>query len=72
MLDTPLPLSIAFFDAGGQFVSATDMEPCPGQAGCPTYPAARPYRVAIEVPKGALPGLGIGPGARLVTTPSCA
>ena len=72
MKDTPLPLSIAFFDAAGQFVSTTDMAPCIHQASCPTYSAARPYRYALEVPQGALPRLGIGPGTRLVTTGPCA
>ena len=71
MKDTPLPLSIAFFDAVGQFVSTTDMAPCIHQATCPTYAAARPYRYALEVPQGALPRLGIGPGARLVTIGPC-
>ena len=71
MKDTPLPLSIAFFDAAGQFVSTTDMAPCIHQASCPTYAAARPYRYALEVPQGALPRLSIGPGTRLVTTGPC-
>lgn len=71
MLDTPLPLTIAFFDAGGRFVSSTDMEPCIHQASCPTYPAARPYRFALEVQQGAMPRLGVGPGTRLVTAGAC-
>jgi uncharacterized membrane protein (UPF0127 family) len=71
MKDTPLPLSIAFFDASGQFVSTTDMEPCIHQASCPTYGAARPYRWALEVPKGALPRLAIGQGTRLVAGGPC-
>lgn len=71
MKDTPLPLSIAFFDGAGRYVSGADMAPCLGQATCPTYSAARPYRLALEVPQGALPGLGVGPGARLVTTEPC-
>ena len=71
MKDTPLPLSIAFFDGSGQFVSTADMAPCIHQPTCPTYSAARPYRYALEVPQGALPRLGIGPGTRLVTTGPC-
>lgn len=71
MKDTPLPLSIAFFDSAGRFVSASDMAPCIHQPSCPSYPAAGPYRYALEVPQGALPRLGIGPGTRLVTTPTC-
>lgn len=71
MKDTPLPLSIAFFEASGRFVSTTDMTPCIHQASCPTYSAARPYRWALEVPQGALPRLGIGPGTRLIAGGAC-
>ncbi len=71
MLDTPLPLSIAFFDAAGQFVSAADMAPCIHMPSCPTYGAARPYRWALEVPQGALPRLAIGPGTRLAAGGPC-
>jgi uncharacterized membrane protein (UPF0127 family) len=71
MKDTPLPLSIAFFDGSGQFVSTADMAPCIHQATCPTFSAARPYRWALEVPQGALPRLGIGPGTRLVAGGPC-
>lgn len=71
MKDTPLPLSIAWFDAAGAFVSSTDMEPCLDNRQCPTYGATRPYRFALEVPKGALGGLGIGPGSHLVVGGGC-
>jgi uncharacterized membrane protein (UPF0127 family) len=71
MKDTPLPLSIAWFDAAGRFVSATDMEPCVDLPACPTYGAAGPYRYALEVPKGALPALGVGPGSKLVLGGPC-
>ena len=72
MKDTPLPLSIAFFDASGQLISTSDMAPCLNQPSCPTYSATRAYRFALEVPQGTLPRLGIGPGTRLVTTGPCA
>ncbi len=66
MRNTRIPLSIAFFDAGGRFVSATDMVPCPDEVEeCPRYPAEGPYLHAIEVPAGGLSRLGIGPGAVL-------
>ncbi len=71
MLDTPLPLSIAFFDASGAYVSQADMPPCGHQSNCPTYAAARPYRWALEVPQGGLPRLAIGPGSRLVAAGAC-
>jgi len=71
MKDTPLPLSIAFFDSAGQYVSGADMAPCIHQASCPTYGAAKPYRFALEVPQGAIPRLGVGPATRLVTAGPC-
>ena len=71
MKDTPLALSIAWFDAEGAFVSSADMDPCLQRPSCPTFPAARPYRFALEVPQGALPALGAGPGSRLVLEGAC-
>ena len=73
MRNTLLPLSIAFVDAGGEVVSSTDMEPCPaGVTDCPTYPPAGPYRMALEVPQGDLPDLGVVDGSRLVLGGDCA
>lgn len=67
MRNTRMPLSIAWFDATGSFVSSTDMAPCPdAEPNCPVYGAAGPYRYALEVPQGQLPALGIGPGSKLV------
>ena len=65
MKDTVLPLSIAWFQADGDFVSATDMDPCGERDPCPTYAPTGAYRLALEVVQGGLLGLGIGPGARL-------
>jgi uncharacterized membrane protein (UPF0127 family) len=75
MFHTRIPLSIAFFDQRGTFVSASDMAPCPASdpGACPTFPAAKPFVQAIEVPEGGLGRLGIGPGSRLaVTDGACA
>jgi uncharacterized membrane protein (UPF0127 family) len=69
-----MPLSIAWFDAAGKFVSATDMAPCPpGTAAgkCPLFSAKGPYRFALEVPQGQLPSLGIGPGTTLELAGPC-
>lgn len=71
MRNTPMPLSIAFFAADGQFVSAADMEPCDDRSDCPVTSATGPYRFALEVPKGQLPALGIGPGSVLQVTGAC-
>jgi uncharacterized protein len=59
MKDTLLPLSIAWFDADGAFVSSTD-------------PAARPYRLALEVPQGGLEPLGLETGSSLRAGGACA
>ncbi len=62
MKDTLIPLDIAFFDAAGGFVDRLTMTPCEADP-CPTYPAAAPYRYALEAPEGAL--VGLGPAATL-------
>lgn len=51
MKNTLIPLDIAFFDAEGDFVDDTTMEPCP-EVPCPSYSASGPYRYAVEVPAG--------------------
>ena len=71
MRNTPLPLSIAWFASDGRFVSSADMEPCEDRADCPTFYANGPYRFALEVPRGGLGGLGIGPGAHLSVGGAC-
>jgi hypothetical protein len=68
MRNTPMPLSISYIDSAGHQVSATDMQPCEDRADCPLYPAAAPYRLAIEVPQGGLGRLGIEPGATVTDT----
>lgn len=74
MFDTVTPLSIAWFDAEGAFVSSTDMEPCTSEdaAECPMYPPEGEYRFALEVFQGDLDDLGIGPGSRLALGGPCA
>ena len=62
MQDVPIPLTVAWFDSSGRFVSAADMTPCP-DGRCPSYGAARPYRLALEVQGGGLHRLGVGPGS---------
>lgn len=66
MRNTPLPLSIAFFDHDGTFVQADDMAPCGDQDDCPVHgPGGTAYRYAVEVPQGGLSQRGIGPGTTL-------
>jgi uncharacterized membrane protein (UPF0127 family) len=67
MFHTRVPLSIAWFDADGDFVSSADMTPCPSEdpAACPRYHATAPFLHAIEVPEGGLDRLDIGAGSTL-------
>ena len=58
-----VPLSIAWFGADGAFVDRADMEPCPTGATCPTFAPSGAYRYAVEVPLGALDGLGLADGS---------
>jgi uncharacterized membrane protein (UPF0127 family) len=71
MRNTPMPLSIAFLDAGGRIVSTVDMSPCGDSPDCPVYPAAGPYRYAVEVPKGRLDDLGLTGSARIRVGGEC-
>jgi uncharacterized protein len=73
MYRTLLPLSIAFFDAGGRFVSSTDMAPCEAAnpAECARYGPAGPYTLAVETEQGRHEGFGIGPGATAVLGDPC-
>ena len=57
MKDTLIPLDIAWFDAAGRFVSQLTMPPCGDEEVCPTYAADTPYRFALEMPEGTIPGL---------------
>ena len=72
MSDTPMPLSIAWFDADGGLVSTADMEPGPEGGDCPTYPAQGPYRFALEVPQGDLEALGVTTDSRMAVGGACA
>lgn len=75
MYRTLLPLTIAWWDGEGAFVSRADMAPCESEdpAGCERYPPAGPYRFAVEVVQGAPLAARFEPGARLqVGTDACA
>jgi uncharacterized protein len=68
MYRTVMPLSIAWFDEAGAYVTATQMEPCPSEdpAECPSYGTdGRPYLYALEVPRGTLGLLGAIEGSRI-------
>ncbi len=71
MRDVPIPLTVAWFDSSGRFISSTDMAPCP-DGRCRSYAPARPYRLALEVPAGGLGRLGVGPGSVVEVGGGCA
>jgi uncharacterized membrane protein (UPF0127 family) len=65
MSTVPVALDIGFYDAGGRFVDALEMEPCAGdEADCPVYAASAPFVYALETLAGDLPR------GRLRVTPS--
>jgi uncharacterized membrane protein (UPF0127 family) len=72
MRGTLIPLSIAWFDSGGNLVDQAEMMPCPDRVSCPDYSANRPYRYALEVVRGGLRELGVGPGAHISFGTGCA
>ncbi|HXF73838.1 MAG TPA: DUF192 domain-containing protein [Actinomycetota bacterium] len=51
MKDTPLPLSIAFWDRAGRVVAILDMEPCRSDP-CPLYRPGVAYVGAVEMRQG--------------------
>lgn len=73
MANVPIPLSIAWFDAVGGFVSSTDMAVCEvAEEDCPLYEAAGPFRYALETPVGAMGDLGVGTNSVLEVGGPCA
>lgn len=71
MRNVPMPLEIAWFDQAGGLVSTAEMAPCADRDGCPTYPPAGPYRLALEVEAGGLDRLGVGRSTVLVLDGAC-
>ena len=67
MYGTTIPLSVAWFDHDHDFIGSTDMDPCGANNpnACPDYPPPKKYKYALEVPKGDLGRLGIGPGSKI-------
>ncbi|HKJ92640.1 MAG TPA: DUF192 domain-containing protein [Longimicrobiales bacterium] len=67
MLDTPLPLSIAFADSAGVIFHIVDMEPCVQEMSweCPTYDSGGEFQYALEMKKGYFKERGVTSGAKL-------
>ncbi|MEZ5137660.1 MAG: DUF192 domain-containing protein [Acidimicrobiales bacterium] len=68
MRNTPMPLSIAYFDIDGRLVSTADMAPCADSPDCRSYPADAPFAFALEVPQGGLEDVGVVGEATLELT----
>lgn len=61
MMNTYIPLSVAFLDERGAIINIADMEPHTRNA----HAAAKPAKYALEVNRGWFMKRGIKPGARL-------
>jgi len=61
MVNTYVPLSVAFLDEGGVIINVADMEPHTRA----THPAARPAKYALEVNRGWFAKYEIKPGMRV-------
>ena len=61
MMNTYVPLSVAFLDAKGVIINIEDMEPQTQDV----HPALKPAKYALEMNKGWFAKRGIKPGARV-------
>ena len=61
MMNTYLPLSVAFLDASGVIINMDDMQPHTRD----THPTARPAKYALETNQGWFKKRGIRPGAKI-------
>jgi len=69
--NVPMALTVAWFDREGRWIGSRDLEPCPDMEGCPTIAAPVPFRYVIEVEKGGLSRLGLGPGSQIAVNNGC-
>jgi len=70
--NVPMALTVAWFDRDGRWLGSQDLEPCPDMEGCPTIAAPAAFRHAVEVEKGGLSRLGLGPGSQIAVSDGCA
>ncbi len=69
--NVPMALTVAWFDREGRWISSRDLEPCPDTDGCPTIAAPVDFRFVVEVEKGGLSRLGLGPGSQIGVVNGC-
>jgi len=65
MKNTPIPLSIAFYNRRGRILRMMDMTPCRADP-CPVYDPRTRYRGALEVNRGAFKRWQVRVGDRIV------
>lgn len=73
MKDTPLPLTLVWVGRDGRVLGTRDLEPCARASGavCAPVPPPGPLSLAIEVPRGQAPSLGLVPGASVSLGEPC-
>jgi uncharacterized membrane protein (UPF0127 family) len=69
--NVPIALTVAWFDSQGRWVGSKDLEPCPDMDGCPSISPPAPFRYALEVERGGLARLGLGPGSQISFSEGC-
>lgn len=69
--NVPMALTVAWFDREGRWIGSRDLEPCPDMEGCPTIASPVDFRHVVEVEKGGLSRLGLGPGSQISVTNGC-
>ncbi|MBU3700915.1 MAG: DUF192 domain-containing protein [Acidimicrobiia bacterium] len=73
MKDTPLPLTLVWVGKDGRVLGTRDLEPCSATSGsvCTPVSPPGPLSMAIEVPRGRAPALGLVPGASVSLGAPC-
>jgi len=69
--NVPMALTVAWFDRDGRWLGSHDLEPCPDMEGCPTIVAPARFRYVVEVERGGLSRLGLGPGSQIAVSSGC-
>lgn len=69
--NVPMAVSVAWFDKEGRWIGSRDLEACPDVEGCPTLAAPVDFRYIVQVEKGGLSRLGLGPGSQIALIPGC-
>jgi uncharacterized membrane protein (UPF0127 family) len=69
----PIALSVVWYDANGNYVDQNSIDPCPATAtDCKQVGSdGKPFRYALEVPKGGFGGLHIRDGSTMTVGGPC-